>query len=199
MAKKKKSVETDETAIKDVAVETETQIIEDIKTEEVVVEDKPVIENKEKEATMSAPVDVLIVNLNRKNSIPKYANDGDAAVDGCANLTERKVIGPGETALIPLGIKCAIPEGYEIQVRPRSGLALKKSVTILNSPGTIDSGYRNEIGAILINHGRKAFAVAPGDRICQLALNKIEKINFVECDNLDETARGLNGYGSSGV
>ncbi len=147
----------------------------------------------------SIQVQIPIVNLNQNNPIPTYANPSDAGVDGRANIKERIVVAPHETKLIPLGIKCAIPEGYEIQVRPRSGLALKHGIAILNSPGTIDSGYRNELGAILINHSKKAFAIEPGDRVCQLVLNRVDYIQWVECDNLDETVRGLTGFGESGV
>lgn len=100
--------------------------------------------------------------------------------------------------MIPLGIMVAIPEGYEIQVRPRSGLALKHGVTVLNAPGTIDSGYRNEVGAILINHSVETFVVHPGERICQLVLAKVEEIAWVEVDELPESERGLGGFGHTG-
>lgn len=145
-------------------------------------------------------VDIQIINLNERHPLPAYASPGDSGVDGRANIPSDVVIGIGRAILIPLGIKCAIPEGYEIQVRPRSGLALKNGITVLNSPGTVDSGYRNEIGAILINHGNSPFRVEPGMRVCQLVLAKVEKINFIQIDRFnDPTTRGLTGFGDSGL
>ena len=108
-------------------------------------------------------------------------------------------INPGVRALIPTEVYAAIPEGYELMVRPRSGLALKNGVTVCNSPGCVDSGYRNSIGVILINHGKENFIVQQGDRIAQFVLNKVEKIEWVETDNLDNTERGKTGFGASGI
>lgn len=142
---------------------------------------------------------VPVVSLSKVSTLPKYANPGDAGCDGKANIDAPLFIMPGARALVPLGIAAAIPEGYEIQVRPRSGLALKKGITVLNSPGTVDSGYRNEIGAILINLGDEVFKVDPGDRVCQLVLNKFETIEWDVVNELPESDRGLDGYGSSGV
>lgn len=109
------------------------------------------------------------------------------------------LIHPEGRALIPTELYAAIPEGYEIQVRPRSGLALKNGITVLNTPGTIDAGYRNSWGVILKNEGTEDFMVRQGDRIAQAVLNKIEKIEWVPTDDLDETERGLSGFGGSGV
>lgn len=108
------------------------------------------------------------------------------------------VINPGGRALIPTDLRVAIPEGYEIQVRPRSGLALKNGITVLNTPGTIDSDYRGEIGVIVINHGTEPFTIHAGDRIAQLVLNKVERIEWRHVDELPETARSEGGFGSTG-
>ena len=108
------------------------------------------------------------------------------------------IINPGGRALIPTGLHIALPVGYEAQVRPRSGLALKNGITVLNTPGTIDSDYRGDIGVILINHGLEPFYVMRGDRIAQLVINKIEQVDFVQVDELNETNRGTGGFGSTG-
>ena len=107
-------------------------------------------------------------------------------------------INPGGRALIPTGLKVAIPEGYEIQVRPRSGLALKNGITLLNTPGTIDADYRGDIGVIIINHGTEPFIIKAGDRIGQIVLNKVEKIEWQQVDTLPNTIRGEGGFGSTG-
>ena len=107
-------------------------------------------------------------------------------------------INPGGRALIPTGLKVAIPEGYEIQVRPRSGLALKNGITLLNTPGTIDADYRGDIGVIIINHGTEPFIIKAGDRIGQIVLNKVEKIEWQQVDTLPDTIRGEGGFGSTG-
>lgn len=159
---------------------------------------------------------VNVVNKSN-NELPAYANTGDAGCDVRAELSTINtkflfnsdilihddnsisvVIAPGGRALIPTEIYTAIPEGYEIMVRPRSGLALKSGVTVCNSPGCVDSGYRQGIGVILINHGDEYFIVNQGDRIAQFVLNKVEQIEWNVVNNLDETERG-NGFGSSGV
>jgi dUTP pyrophosphatase len=105
---------------------------------------------------------------------------------------------PGSRALIPTGLSIALPPGFEAQIRPRSGLALKHGITCLNSPGTIDADYRGEVGVILINHGQEAFSIARGDRIAQMVIAPITQIDWVEQDELDETARGSGGFGSTG-
>ena len=114
------------------------------------------------------------------------------------HLIESITINPGGRALIPTGLRVAIPEGYEIQVRPRSGLALKNGITLLNTPGTIDADYRGDIGVIVINHGTEPFTIMAGDRIGQIILNKIERIEWKEVDNLPDTIRGEGGFGSTG-
>ena len=114
------------------------------------------------------------------------------------HLIESITINPGGRALIPTGLRVAIPEGYEIQVRPRSGLALKNGITLLNTPGTIDADYRGDIGVIVINHGTEPFTIMSGDRIGQIVLNKVERIEWKEVDNLPDTIRGEGGFGSTG-
>lgn len=128
-----------------------------------------------------------------------YATKGSAGIDLRANNDQDIIIKSNSTKLIPTGIAIALPEGYEAQIRPRSGLALKKSVTVLNSPGTIDSDYRGEVGVILINHGKDDFIVTKGQRIAQMVIAKYEYVNFDYVDNLDETSRGEGGFGSTGT
>lgn len=130
--------------------------------------------------------------------IPTYSTEGAAGADVRANVKEPVVIEPGSTALIPTGLKMAIPMGYEIQVRPRSGLAAKHAVTVLNTPGTIDADYRGEIGVILINHGKTAFTVTPNMRIAQLVLASVCQAVFT-VDELTATNRGVGGFGHTGV
>ena len=131
--------------------------------------------------------------------IPEYKTSGAAGADVCAFLSEPVVIKSGEFAMIPTGLYFAIPEGYEIQVRPRSGLAAKNGVTVLNTPGTIDSDYRGEVKVILINHGKDAFTVNNGDRIAQLIVAPVTQGIFEKTDELDSTERGEGGFGSTGV
>lgn len=131
--------------------------------------------------------------------IPEYKTSGAAGADICAFLSEPVVIKSGEFAMIPTGLSFAIPEGYEIQVRPRSGLAAKNGVTVLNTPGTIDSDYRGEVKVILINHGKDAFTVNNGDRIAQLIVAPVTQGVFEKTDELDSTERGEGGFGSTGV
>lgn len=132
-------------------------------------------------------------------ALPHYASLGAAGADVRAYLSEAMVIAPGNSALVPTGLKFAIPDGFEIQVRPRSGLAAKSQVTVLNSPGTIDSDYRGEIKVILINHGKEPFIVEPGMRIAQLVVAPVVKAIFVRTSELSETLRGVNGFGHTGV
>lgn len=130
--------------------------------------------------------------------LPSYATSGAAGADIRACITAPVVIKPGERALIPTGLLFEIPEGYEIQVRPRSGLALKHGITCLNSPGTIDSDYRGEIGVILINTGKEDFTVENNDRIAQIVLSPVIRADFVTTGILSETERGSGGFGSTG-
>lgn len=141
---------------------------------------------------------VKVINVSN-NPLPEYATKYSAGCDVRANILEDILIHPGERVLIPTGLHCAIPIGYEIMVRPRSGLALKHGITVLNTPGCIDADFRGEIGVILINHSHKAFKIEPGDRIGQLILNKVEQIEWEEVDKLDTTDRGSNGYNSTGI
>lgn len=134
-------------------------------------------------------------------SLPQYETVGSAGMDVRAFIPEPIMIEPNNRALIPTGLFVEIPEGYEIQVRPRSGLALKKGITVANTPGTVDSDYRNEIGVILINLGVETFVVNPGDRIAQLVLNQVPQINWIPVnsrEDLSSTDRGLGGFGSTG-
>ena len=120
------------------------------------------------------------------------------AVYNIDNLATELIIYPGGRALIPTGIKMALPVGFEAQVRPRSGLALKYGITVLNTPGTIDSDYRGDVGVVLINHGTEPFVVNQGDRIAQLVITQITQVQFVPVDELQETNRGTGGFGSTG-
>ena len=131
--------------------------------------------------------------------IPVYSSELAAGADVKACIAEDLWILPGESALIPTGLKMEIPLGYEIQVRPRSGLALKNQVTVLNAPGTIDADYRGEVGVILINHGKKPFQVMPGMRIAQIVLSQVAKACFVSAVRpLEGTKRGCGGFGHTG-
>ena len=142
-------------------------------------------------------INCKIINKSN-NPLPKYQTEGASAVDLFAYLNETTVLKPKERKIIPTGIYISIPIGYEAQVRPRSGLAIKHGITVLNSPGTIDSDYRGEIGVILINHSKIDFKISNGDRIAQLALSSYKKIEWQETDKLDETNRGKGGFGSTG-
>ena len=130
--------------------------------------------------------------------IPAYQTAGAAGCDVCAFLSEDFVLKAGERALIPTGVKIAIPEGFEIQVRPRSGLAAKNGITVLNTPGTIDSDYRGEIKVILVNLGKDDFVIKNGERIAQLVVSPVTRGIFMEVKQLDETERGEKGFGSTG-
>lgn len=142
-------------------------------------------------------IKVKIKKIKKNAVIPQYAKKGDAGVDLCS--TEDYVLKPGERTLVSTGIKISVPEGYEAQVRPRSGLAIKNGISICNTPGTIDSGYRGEVGVIVINHGQEEFEIKKGARIAQMILNKVETAEFEEVDELDETERGEGGFGHTGT
>lgn len=131
--------------------------------------------------------------------MPAYATAQSAGMDLRANISEPIVLKPLERQLIPTGLHIALPVGYEAQVRPRSGLALKKGVTVLNSPGTIDADYRGEIGVLLVNLSSEPFTVNDGERIAQMVIARHETAEFVEVEALDETERGTGGYGHTGV
>ena len=140
-----------------------------------------------------------IVKLSVNAKIPSYATDGSAGMDLSYCGIEKILIKPRDKAIIPTGIAIALNKGYEAQIRPRSGLAAKNSITVLNSPGTIDSDYRGEIKIILINLGNEDFIIEPDMRIAQMVISKYEIASIQELDNLDETIRGEGGFGSTGV
>ena len=141
---------------------------------------------------------VQVVNKGHQ-PLPAYATVQSAGMDLRANIDESIVLKPLERRLIPTGLHIALPAGYEAQVRPRSGLALKKGITVLNSPGTIDADYRGEVGVLLINLSQEDFVVNDGERIAQMVIARHEQAEFVEVDVLDETERGEGGYGHTGV
>jgi len=138
-----------------------------------------------------------IVNTS-KHQTPRYKTPGSSGVDICANIDEDILLKSRDRVAVPTGVFLEIPIGFEIQVRPRSGLALKHGITVLNSPGTIDSDYRGEILVILVNHSHDTFKIQNGDRIAQLVLVKVEKINWDNIDKLTTTQRGAGGFGSTG-
>lgn len=142
----------------------------------------------------------VIVKIVRENGVelPKYETAGAAGMDIRANIVEPIVLGSLERTLVPTGIKIAIPDGYEVQVRPRSGLALKHGITLLNTPGTIDSDYRGELKIIIANMSKDLYTINPQERIGQLVLNKVEQIEWEVVETLDETERGAGGFGHTG-
>jgi len=141
---------------------------------------------------------IQVVNRGHQ-PLPAYATAQSAGMDLRANIEEPIVLHPMERKLIPTGLFIALPPGYEAQVRPRSGLALKKGITVLNSPGTIDADYRGEVGVLLINLSAEDFTINDGERIAQMIIARHEQGQFVEVENLDETERGTGGYGHTGV
>ena len=143
-------------------------------------------------------VKILIKKTSKEVITPKYKTAGSSGVDLSAFLDKEVVIKPNSSDLIPTGLQVAIPEEFEIQIRPRSGLAAKESIGVLNSPGTIDSDYRGELKIILFNHSNKDFIINNGDRIAQMVLVPILKMEFEEVDSLPDTVRGQGGFGSTG-
>ena len=141
---------------------------------------------------------VEIVNKS-KHELPKYATTGSAGMDIRANIEQPIVLKPLERCLVPTGLHIALPEGYEAQIRPRSGLALKNGLTVLNSPGTIDVDFRGEIGVILINLSSEDFTINDGERIAQMVIARYEQAEWEPVEVLDETERGTGGFGHSGV
>jgi dUTP pyrophosphatase len=141
---------------------------------------------------------VKVKKLHPDVLMPQYSHPGDAGMD-MYNMGDEVVLKPLTRALIPTGLKVAVPQGFELQVRPRSGLALKKGLTVLNTPGTIDAGYRGEIGIILFNaSGTEEAVIKKGDRVAQIVLKKVEEIQWQEVQDLDETSRNEGGFGSTG-
>ncbi len=140
---------------------------------------------------------VKIINKS-KHPLPNYATQGAAGMDLRANLEDKVILGPLERTLIKTGLFIELPIGYEAQVRPRSGLALKKGITVLNSPGTIDADYRGEIGIILVNLSQESFVIEDGERIAQMIIAQHEQANLKEVSVLEESQRGAGGFGSTG-
>lgn len=145
----------------------------------------------------SYKMNIQIIN-NSKHETPNYATDLSAGMDLRANIEEKIILKPLERKLIPTGLSIALPDGYEAQVRPRSGLAFKKGITVLNSPGTIDADYRGDIGVILINLSNEDFIIEDGERIAQLVVAPFTKVIWHEVSELTETERGAGGFGSTG-
>ncbi|MGM9860180.1 MAG: dUTP diphosphatase [Muribaculaceae bacterium] len=143
-------------------------------------------------------VTVKIINTSGQ-PLPAYATESAAGMDVRAALTEPLTLQPLQRALIPTGLRVALPQGYEMQMRPRSGLALKHGITLLNTPGTIDADYRGEIGVILINLSDTPFVINPGERICQMVVGPYSHVTWQAVDNLDATDRGDGGFGHTGV
>ncbi|MBQ1732930.1 MAG: dUTP diphosphatase [Bacteroidales bacterium] len=140
---------------------------------------------------------IRIVNKST-NALPQYATSQSAGIDLRANLAEPVVLKPLERKLIPTGLFIELPEGYEAQIRPRSGLALKHGITVLNTPGTIDADYRGEIGVILINLSTEDFKIEHGERICQMVIARHEQAEWIQVEELNETERGAGGFGHTG-
>ncbi len=143
--------------------------------------------------------EVEIPVLTELETLPEYASEGASGADVRANLTTPLILPPGKSCLVPTGLFFEIPEGYEIQVRPRSGLSFKHQITVLNTPGTIDADYRGELKVILINHGTEQFAIEPGMRIAQIVVAPVVKARFIKADALAESGRGSGGFGHTGV
>ena len=143
--------------------------------------------------------EILIKRLSKNISLPKYETDGSSGMDLSANIEKEIEIAPGKTSIIPTGLAVAIPKNFEIQIRPRSGLAAKNQVSVLNTPGTIDADYRGELKVILINLSENTFKVQKGLRIAQMILCPVVKATFKEVDVLEETLRGSGGFGSTGT
>ena len=141
---------------------------------------------------------ILIKRLSKKVSLPKYETIGSSGMDLVANVEHTLDLLPGKTAIIPTGLAISIPKGFEIQIRPRSGLAAKNQISVLNTPGTIDSDYRGEIKVILINFSENIFKIEKGSRIAQMVLCPVQLAEIKEVDNLEQTVRGEGGFGSTG-
>ena len=142
---------------------------------------------------------ILIKRLSKEVSLPKYETSGSSGMDLAANIVSNVNIDPGRTAIIPTGLALSIPKGFEVQIRPRSGLAAKQKISVLNTPGTIDSDYRGEIKVILINLGQESFKVEKGLRIAQMVVCPIVQAKLKEVDDLNKTGRSKGGFGSTGA
>ena len=144
-------------------------------------------------------IEILIKRLSKEVSLPKYETSGSSGMDLAANIDDKITIDPGKTVVIPTGLSLSIPKGFEVQIRPRSGLAAKQKITVLNTPGTIDADYRGEIKVILINLGKDSFIVERRLRIAQMVVCPVVQAQFKEVDDLSETERGKGGFGSTGT
>ncbi|MBO7724344.1 MAG: dUTP diphosphatase [Paludibacteraceae bacterium] len=142
-------------------------------------------------------MEVKIINKS-KHALPEYATSSSAGMDLRANIEQPIILKPFERKLVPTGLFIELPVGFEAQIRPRSGLAIKKGITVLNSPGTIDADYRGEICVILINLSQEDFVIEDGERICQMVIAKHEQVDWIQVEVLDETERGAGGFGHTG-
>ena len=145
------------------------------------------------------PVKIKRLDETADLPLPSYESEGSSGMDLRASVTEPVQLNPGEIRLIPTGLAISVPHGYEAQIRPRSGLALKHGIGMVNSPGTIDSDYRGEIGIIVVNWGKKPFTIRRGDRVAQMIITKVYKADIMEVGVLESTERGEGGFGHSGV
>ncbi len=143
--------------------------------------------------------EILIKRLSKNVSLPKYETEGSSGMDLAANIQKEIVIEPGKSSIIPTGLAVSIPKNFEIQIRPRSGLAAKNQISVLNTPGTIDADYRGELKVILINLGQKSFIIEKGLRIAQMVVCPVINVTLKEVETLEETKRGSGGFGSTGV
>lgn len=141
---------------------------------------------------------VKIINKS-KNPLPNYATENSAGMDLRANLSDTVTLNPGERKLIPTGLYIQLPSGYEAQIRPRSGLAINQGITVLNSPGTIDADYRGEIKVIICNFSDASYFITNGDKIAQMVITKVPRVEFCEVESLEETERGTKGFGHTGI
>ena len=144
-------------------------------------------------------IKILVKRLSKEVSLPKYETEGSSGLDLAANIDEQILIQPGKSVIIPTGLAVAIPKNFELQIRPRSGLAAQKQISVLNTPGTIDADYRGELKVILINLGDKVFVVKKGLRIAQMVLCPVIKATLKEVKELEFTKRGSAGFGSTGI
>ena len=144
-------------------------------------------------------IEILIKRLSKNISLPKYETDGSSGLDLTANIEQKIFIKPGKSAIIPTGLAVSIPNNYEVQIRPRSGLAAKNQISVLNTPGTIDADYRGELKVILINLGEKEFKIKKDLRIAQMVLCPVVKAVLKEVNELEDTKRGSGGFGSTGI
>jgi dUTP pyrophosphatase len=145
------------------------------------------------------PVKIMRITESEDLPLPDYESDGCSGMDVRACVKEPVLLKPGEIKLIPTGLAISVPTGYEIQIRPRSGLALHHGIGLINSPGTIDSDYRGHVGIILVNWGEKPFTVKRGDRIAQMVISRVYRADVMEVDDLDITSRGEGGFGHTGI